>query len=602
MAKILKISSLVLFFLFSLIALLSMGGQSYLRLLESMSLFMSGSDFLAECMQTPGGLIIWLSSLFNQLFSHPVIGSIVYSLLLLGMWWLTAATAGFKRQLFPAAVFVPAMMLLFTLLPGYELFTAKTPAFAWNGLFGISFSLLICLAFEKCHTTLLRLIVIFCATALYQPLGFYALFGLALCVIYAFHHRSFSWERCFGVLLLIGWPELCFYCFGSHTMKSEIYTAGLPRMNGGELDLLLPYKAALIFITAAMILLPWLQKRREKKASKEKNGLALGISSAIFVLSIISVVAFRYDDANFKTAVEMEDALDQGDYYRAIEAASALDERPTRLVNLLTHATLLHNGNAGDRLFTFPISDAPYTSPLPGNVLRNAGASTLFYHFGRVYDSYRWAMEDMVEYGKKVAYLKRMAKCALLMGEPELARRYLALLSRTGSHKDWAAKYAAYADNPALMEQDPEFKTIRPLMAYGNSLGGDGGLTETYLSRSISALEGGPAPLVELSMQFNLIMKSIDGFWPRFILYASTHPKLPRHYQEAAILFSTLEGKVDWRQFNIDPEVEARFNTFMEMARRNSSLSNEANAEAFRPLFGDTYWYYYFLVNNLKTT
>lgn len=85
------------------------------------------------------------------------------------------------------------------------------------------------------------------------------------------------------------------------------------------------------------------------------------------------------------------------------------------------------------------------------------------------------------------------------------------------------------------------------------------------------------------------------------MLYARHHERLPRHYQEAAVLFSELEHKVDWRQFNIDQVTANRFARFMDMAQRYARYSNEANRETFAPEFGDTYWYYYFFVNDLKT-
>ncbi|MDE6120959.1 MAG: hypothetical protein K2F63_04140, partial [Muribaculaceae bacterium] len=216
-------------------------------------------------------------------------------------------------------------------------------------------------------------------------------------------------------------------------------------------------------------------------------------------------------------------------------------------------------------------------------------------------DCYRWCMEDMVEYGPKVEYLKYMSRCAILNGEYPLARRYLRMLSRTLYHKDWARKYMAMTYDPALAEKDPELAYVRKLNAFNNHIGGDGSLIETYISTNLAALEGGPPELVEMSLQFNLVRKDINGFWPRFILYARTHERLPVHYQEAALLFSALEHKVDCSQFRIDPEVAREFNLFMEMAQKNAHLSEEHNRHVFGP-FGKTYWYYYFFTKGLKTT
>lgn len=86
------------------------------------------------------------------------------------------------------------------------------------------------------------------------------------------------------------------------------------------------------------------------------------------------------------------------------------------------------------------------------------------------------------------------------------------------------------------------------------------------------------------------------------MLYARTHDRLPVHYQEAALLFSALENEVDWHRFAIDPEIAARFERFMTKARQNSNYSEEYNREAFRKDFSDTYWFYYFFINDLKTT
>ena len=118
----------------------------------------------------------------------------------------------------------------------------------------------------------------------------------------------------------------------------------------------------------------------------------------------------------------------------------------------------------------------------------------------------------------------------------------------------------------------------------------------------IQALAGGPPALVELSLQFNMKQKDIAEFWPRFMLYARTHDRLPVHYQEAALLFSALENEVDWHRFAIDPEIAERFERFMTMARQNSNYSEEYNRKAFHKDFSDTYWFYYFFINDLKTT
>ena len=175
-------------------------------------------------------------------------------------------------------------------------------------------------------------------------------------------------------------------------------------------------------------------------------------------------------------------------------------------------------------------------------------------------------------------------------------------MAQTLFHKDWAEKYQRYIDEPQLMAEDAEFKMIKPLMAYNNALEGDGGLLEAYLISQIAYMEGGPPELVELSLQCNLVQKDIARFWPRFILYARTHDRLPLHYQEAAILYSYLERKVDYRQFKIEDEVVTRFDKFIKLSEQMAGQSDEKSKEVFKPYFSDTFWYYYFFVKGLKTS
>ncbi|MDE6196998.1 MAG: hypothetical protein K2F91_03920, partial [Muribaculaceae bacterium] len=68
------------------------------------------------------------------------------------------------------------------------------------------------------------------------------------------------------------------------------------------------------------------------------------------------------------------------------------------------------------------------------------------------------------------------------------------------------------------------------------------------------------------------------------------------------ILFSNLEHKVDWQQFNLDKDVVRRFQAFMKLAQSNARMTDEQNREAFGPAFGDTYWFYYFFTSDLETT
>jgi hypothetical protein len=173
-------------------------------------------------------------------------------------------------------------------------------------------------------------------------------------------------------------------------------------------------------------------------------------------------------------------------------------------------------------------------------------------------------------------------------------------LKKTFFHKQWAAKYQRYIDNPKLMLEDEEIKAIRPLMAYENLLDGDGSLLELYVLNSFAYMQGGPPDMVELSLQCNLVLKNIERFWPRYFLYARTHDRIPVHYQEAAILYAYLENR-DANKLKTNTEVMDRFDRLLAMSKLNENKSEEFNKKAFKPQFGDTFWYYYFFITGIKT-
>lgn len=577
------------------VVLPGVGCHDYLRKVEEQSFFMGGSWYFGYCLSEPAGLINWCANYLTQFFYYPWLGACIFAVLLAGLWVLIAKAFGIPRSLFGMASVPSCMMLLFGLMPGYLIYMSKTPGFFYTGLLGFGLAAAVYLGYKAIPKSVWRAVVAVAVACTYPLFGFFALFAVVLCIVGELAGRRAWWVAIVGAAAVVVIPQVWFYFAESHTMLVRVYTHGLPRMSLKPLSVMNPYWVTIF----AMLLFAAFSSRW---ANASRHGSAPWIGLAVFVASLASVFVFRYKDANYNTAISMDLAINDGDIKRALSVARAQKETPTRVVDMMTHIALYRDGTAGDSLFTFRMADAPYNSPYPNVALRMSAARMLNYYFGRLNDSYRWCMEDMVEYGYKVEYLKYMVRCALVNEEYELARRYLRMLEGTTFHKDWARKYMAYADNPALMDADPEIKALRPLTAYNSRIGGDSGLIELYISMSISGMRGGPPPLVELSLQFNLIQKNIENFWPRFILYARTHDRLPKHYQEAALLYSTLENKVNWRQFKIDPAVVNRFSQFMDMARRNSRYSDQENRELFEPIFGDTFWFYYFFVNDLKTT
>ena len=78
---------------------------------------------------------------------------------------------------------------------------------------------------------------------------------------------------------------------------------------------------------------------------------------------------------------------------------------------------------------------------------------------------------------------------------------------------------------------------------------------------------------------------------------------MPTHYQEAAYLYGQLEpGKVDISGMPFDESVKRSYYDFCQFNQQlGPNMSEAEKAVRFRPAFGNTFYYFYFLVRNVKT-
>lgn len=323
-------------------------------------------------------------------------------------------------------------------------------------------------------------------------------------------------------------------------------------------------------------------------ATGSKRIVRLVVSTVLFVGSAIAAYTYTFRDPNFLNTLRMKHAAEDGAWNQVLQIARDGDQEPTRAQVCLTRLALFKTGRMGDELFTYPEGAAAYEAP-QNQWLRLMIGPLLYYHYGKTGFAYRWAMEDLVEYGERPAYLRYLHSVARLNGEDALAQRYERSLARTLFYKD------------ACEREEQEAAAIKPLLNYTDQLDGDNGLVEFYLLNSFALSEGGSREMVELSLMDGLITKNLTGFWPRFMALLPTwQGHIPTHYQEAALMLTQLQGGLPLRDLSmIDPAIQQRFQRLVEASARMGD--NAANAAALRPEFGNTYWYYYFFVEGLKT-
>ncbi len=320
------------------------------------------------------------------------------------------------------------------------------------------------------------------------------------------------------------------------------------------------------------------------------------VAAVVFVASAIATFTYSFRDPNLLNTLKMKHSSEAGKWEHVLQLAKERKEEPTRAQVCLTRLALFKTGRMGNELFTYPDGSAAYNAPQQNQWLRLMIGPLLYYHYGKLGFAYRWAMEDLVEYGERPAYLRYLLRVAQLNGEDALAKRYERALARTLFFNTSAPSGVAHI----CANEEAEASSIRPLLNYTDQLDGDDSLVEFYLLNSFALSEGGSREMVELSLMSSLITKNLTGFWQRFMALLPTwNGNIPKHYQEAALMVAQLQGGFPVNDLPIDPSIQQRFQQLIDASARMGD--NAANAIALRPQFGDTYWYYYFFVAGLKT-
>ena len=141
----------------------------------------------------------------------------------------------------------------------------------------------------------------------------------------------------------------------------------------------------------------------------------------------------------------------------------------------------------------------------------------------------------------------------------------------------------------------------------GTVLDGDNGLCEMYLLNYFSNTMNKDSKLLqELTLNYALIQKDIQLFWPRFFLYAQLHKgeEMPVHYQEAAYLYGNLERQtVDISNMPFDKNLIQRYNSFQQLSQSllSSGMKAPEVGQAMKASYGDTFYWFYFFCRDIHS-
>lgn len=584
--------------------LLNLFEQEFLFRVQELSLWLPTKVYFDERMLVPGGLMSYIACFLTQFFYYPMLGSLIYVALLLVVQWLTIKVFQIPACHALLALIPGVLIVCCSMEAGYWIFQIKTQGYFFSMLVGFLFALSVMRLYQLVKGWWRYVVVVAIAAMGYPFFGFYA--SLALVGIALWTLRENEEGRGMVALLCVAaavTTPILYYSVYEQTRFVDMFTVGMPAFEFSKRDVFtwIPYILLYLF----PLVMPFVPLKRSEEGVAKKVLLMENV--ALMALIVALGLVFWYRDPNFRAEIKMNHAMERLEWRKALDIAKAQKQTPTRLIVLNKNLALLKLGKAGDEMFHYLDGGEAPDSPLQIRLMQ-VGGKMLYYHYARMNFCYRWCLEDAVEYGWKVDYLKYMVRTSLISGEPALAQKYINTLKKTLFYRGWAEKYEKMVGDPSLIAKDREMASILPLYQYEDQLDGDNSLVEIYLlnyfAHSYSDLS---TPMFdEAALMCALTLKDIPTFWNCFFRYANSHKtdRMPTHYQEAALLYGNLEKNVDISKMPFDKTVKMRFQDFMRFAQKHAVENVERDPEAkklFYDRYGNTFWYFYFFIRDVKS-
>lgn len=573
---------------------------------QELNLFLPGGTFADTLWVFPGGVLQWMACFMTDFFFYPWLGTLflVLTWILSGCFLVRACRLNVFWSWLP--MLLVAALVGSIVQMGYFMYYIKLQGYYFAASLGILFAMAgLCAAVglfaRKFWAGVLWLVV--WTVAGYPLFGAYGLFGTFCMAVAVWRVPGLTrgnrlWTCVVAALLVVAVP-LVSWQFYNQTNLRMLWVAALPSFDlQGEVYG--EYRAPFYVLFAVPVVCA-LVRGIEVVGMKLRRVVCLaGVAASVF--AVWGLCKVWYTDLNFHIEHKMARAIEECDWDCVPILFNLSDGEPTRLMVMNKNLALFRAGRAGDEMFRYREGGAKPVAPFTVR-LTHVGGKQLYFHYGQENYCYRWCMEDAVSYGLKAEYLKFMTKSSIVNGDFKVARKYINMLKKTLFHKDWAVRYERFLDDPSLIDGDGELGIARRMMPKESKLSSDMNVIEMYLMKTFGYEDSDDPLRQEQNLISAMQLKDIKVFWARFYHYALMHEKdrMPKHFQEAAILYGNLEHDVDISHMPFDAEVRREYEDFMDLTSRYGNLPEEQLAEIFRPRFGGTFYFFYFLTNGIKT-
>lgn len=604
--------------------------------IQEQNLFLDTPLFFRQQMLVPGGLLSYVGSFLTQLLYDSVLGVGV----LCALWWLLM---WLLRRTFRVAepwavlLLVPVALLLAANVDmGYWIYPIKLKGWYFAATLGLLAVVALLWAYRALSARRLwrRVLLVLTVVAGYPLFGTYALAAALLMALWSWRLERSAQDSQLSqntkvktlnsaadsllAAVAVAAVPLAYYQFVYYqTNEVNLWWTALPTFKILEVNSEYYWPYALLAACMVILVLGKWEKKEEdekaapvsKKAAKGKKNVGGRNYKALWKLAVVVIVlaATVYGvqkawmkDENFHREVAMEYYIEQTRWDDVLAEADKQRDVPTRAIVLMRNLALSRLGRQSTEMYRFPKGAKSYASPIaiPTSMLIG---DLFYYHYGMLNDCHHMCLEGGVEYGWRVEHLKYMARCALLTGDRNAMLKYTGLLKHTLFHGGWAQWAETLQLDAKLRQKDRETGPVMNMMRYPDMVGSDHGYAENYVMNHLSQMDSDDPTFQEQCLLATLWKKNSRQFWRRFATYLQLHKgePIPRYYQEAACLYATTQPPAPI-EVPIDEGIQKSLQAFMQLLQQYDGMSLEQVRSALSPMYGDTYFFEYFLTDDLN--
>lgn len=561
---------------------------------QSQDYFVYDSVHFQRIATAPGWLVPYAGSFLTQFAYHPLLGILLFVLLLALLVRLATWAWRLPTHLTPLAA-IPSVLMVMTVVGwDYGLFATRHYGNLFSPLVGMTLAVLLVGIYSRLSRRWMQYVFVAITTIVLYPLiGCYSLLAVLAAVLPMLIKDKL--QTAVALVLVVAVPYIeanrLFPAFNS----MYTYLAALPYMDYYHTpQTWIPLYAAMAYI----VLIPYIVNGLKRLAHR----VGLITSGVVALAAAIYVPIHRYSDSNFNTLMAVEHAYAVGQDDKVLELCAA-QEHPIRSIIMYRNIELWKRGELLDKMFMYPWDSD--TIPSENQRLNTMiSGPRVFQQYTFWNFSYRWAMERIVKYNPSYADIQIMARDIVYNHEIELADKYLSQLENTLYYKQWAHDQRRLLDHDVWNTDSVSMLhrqiVLAPLGAIDNTE-----FCEYMLLKYFTNLFALTEKRAELCLAACMIMDKEDEFWQIVLAEVKNNQSivLPRHVQEATLLFALKRQNPNLLaqiKLMVGPEgaVCQQFERNQDLLNRLCTKPMAGDANTLAALCPGTYWNFYF--NNYK--